>query len=78
MVFSTDENLNKAVVCAGVPNNPSLKGLAALEWLTAAMKPISGKGGGGKNGIAQGQGNDATHAVEAIGVAEKFAQMKLS
>ncbi|KAH0449665.1 hypothetical protein IEQ34_020357 [Dendrobium chrysotoxum] len=78
MVFSTDENLNKAVVCAGVPNNPSMKGLAVLEWLTAAMKPISGKGGGGKNGIAQGQGNDATHVVEAIGVAEKFAQMKLS
>ncbi|KAL0906871.1 hypothetical protein M5K25_025400 [Dendrobium thyrsiflorum] len=78
MVFSTDENLNKAVACAGVPNNPSMKGLAVLEWLTAAMKPISGKGGGGKNGIAQGQGNDATHAVEAISVAEKFAQMKLS
>ncbi|XP_020584472.1 alanine--tRNA ligase [Phalaenopsis equestris] len=78
MVFSTDENLNKSVVCAGVPNNPSMKSLAVLEWLTAAMKPISGRGGGGKNGIAQGQGNDATHAAEAVGVAEKFAQMKLS
>lgn len=77
MVFSTDENLNKTVVCAGVPNNPSMNSLAVLEWLTAAMKPISGKGGGGKHGIAQGQGNDATHAVEAMGVAEKFAQMKL-
>lgn len=53
MVFSTDETLNKAVVYAGVPK--SKDGLVVLEWLTAAMGPLKGKGGGGKNGIAQGQ-----------------------
>lgn len=77
MVFSADETLNKAVVCAGVPNSESMKGLPVLEWLTSAMGPLKGRGGGGKYGIAQGQGNDAAGAVEAMGVAEKFAQMKL-
>lgn len=55
MVFSTDETLNKAVVYAGVPNSGSKTGLAVLEWLNEVMKPLKGKGGGGKNGIAQGQ-----------------------
>lgn len=77
MVLSSDENLNKAVVCAGVPNTKSMNGLHVLEWLTSAMGPLKGRGGGGKNGIAQGQGNDATNTAEALGVAEKFARMKL-
>ncbi|PKA55615.1 Alanine--tRNA ligase [Apostasia shenzhenica] len=77
MVFSTDESLNKAVVCAGVPKNISASGLTVLEWLTAAMGPLKGRGGGGKNGIAQGQGNDAAHAQEAMHAAEKFARLKL-
>ena len=55
MIFSTDDASNKAVVYAGVPNNRSKDGLAVLEWLTSAMGPIKGRGGGGKNGIAQGQ-----------------------
>ncbi|KAK8943427.1 Alanine--tRNA ligase [Platanthera guangdongensis] len=77
MVLSSDETLNKAVVCAGVPNTKSMNGLHVLDWLTAAMGPLNGRGGGGKNGIAQGQGNDAANTIEAMGVAEKFAQMKL-
>ncbi|XP_008810668.2 alanine--tRNA ligase-like [Phoenix dactylifera] len=75
MVFSTDETLNKAVVYAGVPK--SKDGLVVLEWLTAAMGPLKGKGGGGKNGIAQGQGSDASRVDEAMDVASKFASMKL-
>ncbi|KAG1327523.1 putative Alanine--tRNA ligase [Cocos nucifera] len=75
MVFSTDETLNKAVVYAGVPK--SKDGLGVLEWLTAAMGPLQGKGGGGKNGIAQGQGSDASRVDEAMDVASKLASMKL-
>jgi alanyl-tRNA synthetase len=53
MVFSSDEASNKAVVYAAVP--PSKDGIKVLEWLNAALAPLKGKGGGGKNGIAQGQ-----------------------
>ncbi|OAY82969.1 Alanine--tRNA ligase [Ananas comosus] len=77
MVFSTDEASNKAVVYAGVPSNRSKDGFAVLEWLTAAMEPLKGKGGGGKNGVAQGQGSDASRVEEAIDIATKFAAMKL-
>ncbi|OAY78554.1 Alanine--tRNA ligase [Ananas comosus] len=77
MVFSTDEASNKAVVYAGVPSNRSEDGFAVLEWLTAAMEPLKGKGGGGKNGVAQGQGSDASRVEEAIDIATKFAAMKL-
>ncbi|ONK72152.1 uncharacterized protein A4U43_C04F16330 [Asparagus officinalis] len=77
MVFSSDEASNKAVVYAGVPNNRSKDGLAVLEWLTAAMGPIKGRGGGGKNGVAQGQGSDATGVDEAMDLASKFAAVKL-
>lgn len=55
MVFSADEPSNKAIVYAGVPTTRSEDGLGVLEWLNAAMGPIKGRGGGGKNGIAQGQ-----------------------
>ncbi|WOK95046.1 alanine--tRNA ligase [Canna indica] len=74
MVFSTDETLNKAVVYAGVPNDGSK---VVLEWLNEVMKPLKGKGGGGKNGIAQGQGNDASQLEEAMNIAAKFASLKL-
>ncbi|KAL7229003.1 hypothetical protein ACSBR2_007659 [Camellia fascicularis] len=56
MVFSTDETANKALVCAGVPEKgDKCKQLKVLEWLVAALKPLKGKGGGGKGGLAQGQ-----------------------
>ncbi|CAL5430576.1 unnamed protein product [Camellia sinensis] len=55
MVFSTDETANKALVCAGVPEKgDKCKQLKVLEWLVAALKPLNGKGGGGKGGLAQG------------------------
>lgn len=56
MVFSTDENSNKAVVCAGVPDkSDQFKQLDVIEWLTTALGPIKGKGGKGKSGLASGQ-----------------------
>lgn len=53
MVFSIDETANKALVCAGVPEQ--CKQIEVLEWIGEALKPLKGKGGGGKGGVAQGQ-----------------------
>ena len=56
MVFSTDEQSKKALVCAGVPERSNQSNnLKVLEWLKEALKPLEGKGGGGKGGLAQGQ-----------------------
>ncbi|KAJ6682416.1 ALANYL-TRNA SYNTHETASE [Salix koriyanagi] len=78
MVFSTDETTNKVVVCAGVPEKLDKgKGLEVSEWLTTALGPLKGRCGKGKGGLATGQGTDASHLDEAIGLATTFAQMKL-
>ncbi|KAA8534635.1 hypothetical protein F0562_032106 [Nyssa sinensis] len=79
MVFSTDETTQKALVCAGVPEKgEKCKQLKVLEWLKEALKPLKGKGGGGKGGLAQGQGTDISHVEEAMVVASSFAAMKLT
>ena len=79
MVFSMDETVNKVLVCAGVPETgDKCKQLKVLEWLVAALKPLKGKGGGGKGGLAQGQGTDMSHVEDAMEVATSFAAMKLS
>ncbi|XP_057463277.1 LOW QUALITY PROTEIN: alanine--tRNA ligase-like [Actinidia eriantha] len=79
MVFSMDETANKVLVCAGVPEKgDKCKQLKVLEWLVAALKPLKGKGGGGKGGLAQGQGTDMSHLEDAMDVATSFAAMKLS
>jgi alanyl-tRNA synthetase len=76
MVFSIDETANKALVCAGVPEQ--CKQIEVLEWLVEALKPLNGKGGGGKGGVAQGQGPDISNVDNAMEVAKSFAAMKLS
>ncbi|GFS45775.1 alanyl-tRNA synthetase [Actinidia rufa] len=79
MVFSMDETANKVLVCAGVPEKgDKCKQLKVLEWLVAALKPLKGKGGGGKGGLAQGQGTDMSHLEDAMDVATSFAAMKLN
>ncbi|XP_062201662.1 alanine--tRNA ligase-like [Phragmites australis] len=76
MLFSTDETSNKAVIYAGVPpNTPS--GFKVLDWLTPSIAPLKGRGGGGKNGVAQGQGSDASQLKEAMELANGIASMKL-
>lgn len=57
MVFSRDEKVNKAFVCAGVPDK--YKQLNVTEWLKKVLDLINGKGGGGKGGLAQGQVSNA-------------------
>lgn len=79
MVFSVDENVNKAIVYAGVPDKGNTwKGLEVSEWLTAALGPLKGRCGKGKGGLAQGQGTDASNVEEAIKLAVDFASMKLN
>ncbi|KAG8095381.1 hypothetical protein GUJ93_ZPchr0012g20675 [Zizania palustris] len=76
MLFSTDEETNKAVIYAGVPSSAA-NSFKVLDWLTPSIVPLKGKGGGGKNGIAQGQGTDASQLKDAMEVATQIASMKL-
>ncbi|XP_073118848.1 alanine--tRNA ligase [Henckelia pumila] len=81
MVFSQDETVNKAFVCAGVPEKDGkFKQLNVKEWLEKVLDPIGGKGGGGKGGrgLAQGQASDVSHMAAAMDVAESFAALKLN
>lgn len=78
LVFSKDEAANKVLVCAGVPEKgDKCQQLNVKEWLNAALKPLGGKGGGGKGGLAQGQATDISKVDEAMDVAASFAAMKL-
>ncbi|KAK3153955.1 hypothetical protein QOZ80_2BG0183780 [Eleusine coracana subsp. coracana] len=77
MLFSTDEASNKAVIYAGVPPNAP-NGFKVLDWLTPSIAPLKGRGGGGKNGVAQGQGSDASQLKEAMELANNIASMKLN
>ncbi|XP_044430762.1 alanine--tRNA ligase [Triticum aestivum] len=77
MVFSTDEASNKAAIYAGVPPNTP-NGFKVLDWLTPSIAPLKGRGGGGKNGLAQGQGSDASRIKEAMELATQIASMKLN
>ncbi|KAL6501032.1 hypothetical protein OROHE_025229 [Orobanche hederae] len=79
MVFSRDEKANKAFVCAGVPEQDGkYKQLKVTEWLKKVLDLIDGKGGGGKCGLAQGQGSDISSVKAAMEVAGAFAAMKLT
>ncbi|CAI5949369.1 unnamed protein product [Closterium sp. NIES-65] len=68
LMVSVDEEKGKVLLYAGVPDAVAARGLSVLEWLRAALVPVEGKGGGGKGGLAQGQGNKASGANEAMEV----------
>ncbi|KAH9314263.1 hypothetical protein KI387_022890, partial [Taxus chinensis] len=78
MMFSVDEATNKVLVYAGVPQSVAKKGLVVLDWLRKVLEPLKGNGGGGKGGLAQGQGNDAARIEEAMEIARTLAASKLS
>ncbi|MCO5599198.1 hypothetical protein L7F22_053298 [Adiantum nelumboides] len=78
MIFSVDEVTNKALVYAGVPDTIASRGLVLKEWLSKALQPINGKGGGGKGGLAQGQGSNGAGIEAAMDAAKKYAAELLS
>ncbi|MCO5547451.1 hypothetical protein L7F22_000901 [Adiantum nelumboides] len=78
MIFSVDEVTNKALVYAGVPETIASRGLVLKDWLSKALQPINGKGGGGKGGLAQGQGSNGAGIEAAMDAAKKYAAELLS
>ena len=71
-LFSADPAKGKAMCYVSVP--PALGAQIDVKgWLDACCGPIEGKGGGGKNGVAQGQGNKLEGLDEAISRAQAFA-----
>lgn len=78
MMFSVDKDTNKVLVYAGVSDAVAKRGFVLINWLRKALEPINGKGGGGKGGLAQGQGNNAAGIEEAMKVARHFASEHLN
>mmetsp|Transcript_36931 Transcript_36931/g.91246 ORF Transcript_36931/g.91246 Transcript_36931/m.91246 type:complete len:553 (-) Transcript_36931:556-2214(-) len=70
-LFAADTPKGKAICYVSVP--PAVGGLDVMQWLNAACVPIEGKGGGGKGGTAQGQGNKLEGLPAAIAAAKAFA-----
>lgn len=71
-LFSADAAAGKSVVYIAVPE--AFKGLDAKAWLQTALVPLGGKGGGGKGGLAQGQGGNPEKLKDAVAVAEAFVK----
>lgn len=71
-LFSSDAAAGKSVVYVAVPE--AFKGLEAKAWLQTALTPLGGKGGGGKGGLAQGQGGSPEKLKDAVAAAEAFAK----
>jgi alanyl-tRNA synthetase len=69
-LFSADPVKGKAMCYVSVP--PAAGDVDVKGWLNACCGPIEGKGGGGKNGVAQGQGNKMDGLDAAVAAAEAF------
>jgi alanyl-tRNA synthetase len=67
----------KVMCFAGVPKDfVQSSELRANEWVTAALAPCGGRGGG-KDTMGQGQGMDASKLDEAVEKAKSFAMERL-
>ncbi len=73
-LFSTNDG--KALAMCSVPSDVKNKTNEAKNWLDICLKPLGGKGGG-KKGIAQGQGPNAGALSEAMDAATAFAKMSI-
>lgn len=76
MFISADEDTNKILAMAAVPEDAVAKGLKADEWVKNLMVLMNGKGGG-KPGSAQVSGTNVKAVKEALRLSEAFAQEKL-
>ncbi|GIY43516.1 alanine--tRNA ligase, cytoplasmic [Caerostris darwini] len=77
MLFTKDTENEKILCMSSVPKAVTSKGLKANEWVQQVSQVIGGKGGG-KPESAQATGTNANAVSEAINLAKKFAEMKLS
>ncbi|KAJ8302926.1 hypothetical protein KUTeg_019322 [Tegillarca granosa] len=75
--FSVDTTANKILCMSCVPQSVVSTGLTAKAWVSEVTGVIGGKGGG-KDLSAQATGNNVNALQEAMEIATKFAQMKLS
>ena len=71
-LFAADPVKGKAMCYVSCP--PAV-GIDVKGWLDASCKAIEGKGGGGKGGTAQGQGNKVDGLPAAIAAAKTFANV---
>ena len=69
-LFSKDPVKGKAMCYVSVPADVAVD---VKGWLDACCGPIGGKGGGGKGGVAQGQGPDVDGLPAAVDAAKAFA-----
>jgi alanyl-tRNA synthetase len=74
LFLSADES--KAIAYASVPDAVHNK-IKANDWVNEALKVLDGKGGG-KAGVAQGQGPSVSKINEAAAIADQFASLKLN
>lgn len=70
--FSIDPGKGKVACSVAVPQ-ALWQEVEPKEWLMAALAPVQGKGGGGKNGLAHGQGSDPSAVSDAVQAAQEFA-----
>ncbi|GLC41498.1 hypothetical protein PLESTB_001005000 [Pleodorina starrii] len=75
LFVSVDAEKGKALAYAAVPDSMTDR-LKANEWVSAALGPLGGKGGGKANS-AQGQGPNVDKAEEALAAATAFVAAKL-
>ncbi|CAL1281228.1 unnamed protein product [Larinioides sclopetarius] len=77
MLFTRDSENEKVLCMSAVPKTVTSKGLKANEWVQHVTQVLGGKGGG-KPESAQATGTNANAVNEAINLAKKFAELKLS
>lgn len=77
MFFTRDVESEKILCMSSVSQSTTSKGLKANEWVQQVSQVIGGKGGG-KPESAQATGTNASALSEAMNLAKKFAEMKLS
>ena len=70
-LFSADTVKGKAMCYVSAPPSAT-PAIDVKKWLDACCGPIEGKGGGGKGGVAQGQGNKVEGLDDAIAAAAAF------
>ncbi|KAK3086415.1 hypothetical protein FSP39_018170 [Pinctada imbricata] len=75
--FTVDRDAGKIICMSCTPKSSISNGLTANAWVSEVVPVINGKGGG-KDASAQATGTNVDKLEEALNIAIKFAEMKLS